>query len=85
MWMVFWTFLTPLPPPMWIILQNKGYVLMWIFREPPLPPWSSTWFKDPPYRESPHKTVKWETENTVLCEIVLFQIENRDIAKNSTM
>ena len=37
------------------------------------------------YRESPHKTVKWETENTVLCEIVLFQIENRDIAKNSTM
>ena len=37
------------------------------------------------YRESPHKTVKCETENTVLCEIVLFQIENRDIAKNSTM
>ena len=37
------------------------------------------------YRESPHKTVKWETEYTVLCEIVLFQIENRDIAKNSTM
>ena len=37
------------------------------------------------YRESPHKTVKWETENIVLCEIVLFQIENRDIAKNSTM
>ena len=36
------------PPPMWIILLNKGYVLMWIFREPPLPPWSSTWFKDPP-------------------------------------
>ena len=33
------------------------------------------------YRESPHKTVKWETEYTVLCEIVLFQIENRDIAK----
>ena len=26
------------PPPMWIILLNKGYVLMWIFREPPLPP-----------------------------------------------
>ena len=23
------------------------------------------------YRGSPHKTVKWETENTVLCEIVL--------------
>ena len=23
------------------------------------------------YKESPHKTVKWETENTVLCEIVL--------------
>ena len=38
MWMVFWTFLTPPPPPMWIILLNKGYVLMWIFREPPLPP-----------------------------------------------
>ena len=37
------------------------------------------------YRESPHKTVKWETENTVLCEIVLFQIENRVNAKNSTM
>ena len=37
------------------------------------------------YRESPHKTVKWETEYTVLCETVLFQIENRDIAKNSTM
>ena len=37
------------------------------------------------YRKSLHKTVKWETENTVLCEIVLFQIENRDIAKNSTM
>ena len=37
------------------------------------------------YRESTHKTVKWETEYTVLCEIVLFQIENRDIAKNSTM
>ena len=37
------------------------------------------------YRGSPHKTVKWETENTVLCEIVLFQIENRDNAKNSTM
>ena len=37
------------------------------------------------YRGFPHKTVKWETENTVLCEIVLFQIENRDIAKNSTM
>ena len=34
------------------------------------------------YRESPHKTVKWETEYTVLCEIVLFQIENRDIAKS---
>ena len=42
---------------------------------------NSDWY----YRESPHKTVKWETENTVLCEIVLFQIENRDIAKNSTM
>ena len=27
------------------------------------------------YRESPHKTVKWDTEYTVLCEIVLFQIE----------
>ena len=37
------------------------------------------------YRESPHKTVKWETENTVLCEIALFQIENRDNAKNSTL
>ena len=37
------------------------------------------------YRESPHKTVNWETEQTVLCEIVLFQIENRVIAKNSTM
>ena len=24
-------------PPMWIILLNKGYVLMWIFREPPSP------------------------------------------------
>ena len=22
---------------MWIILLNKGYVLMWIFREPPSP------------------------------------------------
>ena len=33
------------------------------------------------YRRSPHKTVKWEIEYTVLCEIVLFQIENRDIAK----
>ena len=37
------------------------------------------------YRESPHKTVNWETENTVLCEIALFQIENKDNAKNSTM
>ena len=37
------------------------------------------------YRESSHKTVKWETEYTVSCEIVLFQKENRDIAKNSTM
>ena len=36
------------------------------------------------YRESPHKTVRWKTEYTVLSEIVLFQIENRDIAKNST-
>ena len=35
MWMIFGTFLTP-PPPMWIILLNKGYVPMWIFREPPL-------------------------------------------------
>ena len=25
------------PSPMWIILLNKGYVLMWIFREPPSP------------------------------------------------
>ena len=39
------------PPPMWIILLNKGYVVMWIFREPLLPPWSSTWFKDPPNRD----------------------------------
>ena len=39
------------PPPMWIILLNKGYVLMWIFREPPLPLWSSTRFMDvPQYR-----------------------------------
>ena len=34
------------------------------------------------YRESPHRTVKWEKENTVLCETVLFQIEYRDIVKN---
>ena len=55
--------------PMWIILLNKGYVLMWIFREPP-PPWSSTWFKDPPYKnefwwqliaKKPQKAApKWE-------------------------
>ena len=37
------------PPPMWIILLNKGYVLMWIFREPP-PPWLSTWFMDVPQK-----------------------------------
>ena len=43
----FWDFLDPPLPPMWIILLNKGYVLMWIFREPP-PPWSSTWFMDVP-------------------------------------
>ena len=42
----FWDFFDP-PPPMWIILLNKGYVLMWIFREPPSP-WSSTWFMDVP-------------------------------------
>ena len=35
-----------------------------------------------PEWESPHKTVKWEAENTILCETVLFQIEYRDIAKN---
>ena len=33
------------------------------------------------YRESPHKTVKWEAENNVLCETVLFQIEYRNFAK----
>ena len=27
----------PLLSHMWIILLNKGYVLMWIFREPPSP------------------------------------------------
>ena len=32
----FLDFFDPLPP-MWIILLNKGYVLMWIFREHPLP------------------------------------------------
>ena len=37
MWMVFWTFLTP-PPPHVDHFRNKGYVLMWIFREPPFPP-----------------------------------------------
>ena len=33
------------------------------------------------YRESPHKTVKWEAEKIVLCETVLFQIEYRNFAK----
>ena len=33
------------------------------------------------YRGSPHRTEKWEAENTVLCETVLFLIEYRDIAK----
>ena len=38
-------------------------------------------FKKKNYRGSPHRTEKWEAENTVLCETVLFLIEYRDIAK----
>ena len=37
--------------------------------------------KNSKYRGSPHRTEKWEAENTVLCETVLFLIEYRDIAK----
>ena len=42
---------------------------------------SKSTFKPAVYRGSPHRTEKWEAENTVLCETVLFLIEYRDIAK----
>ena len=34
------------PPPHVDHFTKKG-LCTWIFRDPPFPPWSSTWFKDP--------------------------------------
>ena len=36
------------PSPLWTILLNKGYGLMWTFHEAPFPPQRSTLFKDAP-------------------------------------
>ena len=47
MWTEFWAFLTP-PPPLWTILLNKAYVVIWTFGKPPLPPAMSTWFMNDP-------------------------------------
>ena len=35
MWTDFWTFLTP--PPLWTILLNRAYVVIWTFGKPPSP------------------------------------------------
>ena len=36
MWTEFWTFFDPLPP-LWTILLNRAYVLIWTFGKPPSP------------------------------------------------
>ena len=41
-------FLTP-SPPLWTILLNKAYVVIWTFGNPPLPPAMSTWFMNVPF------------------------------------
>ena len=50
MWTDFWTFLTHLPP-LWTILLNKVYVVIWTFGKPP-PPAMSTWFMNAPIDEA---------------------------------
>ena len=40
------------PPPLWTILLNKAYVVIWTLGKLPLPPAMSTWFlNDPPFFE----------------------------------
>ena len=63
------------------LLRTHTYTTLVIYRRVGLKNVHHHWIIYSTYRESPHKTVKWETEYIVLCEIVLFQIENRDIAK----
>ena len=50
MWLVFWTFLTP-PPPHVDHFTKLGLCTYVDISRTPLPPWLSTWFKDPPIRE----------------------------------